>query len=147
MFGLGIIDILKWFLNPKVLIGLALAALAGYGWYEWNKVTTALVVAEKNLKQSEDNAIVLHSNNDIITKANQDAQKIVDTIAADRDAAVQAVDEVHQHMQNTTNDLTMAKNEISRLVDKSKDPPVSEYIREAVRRIQVQRGQEEVPKQ
>ena len=88
--------ILKFFLNPKVLMVLAVAGLLGGAYYKWNSLQKDLAEAKIALKQEKDNNVILRGNIETITKVNQENTRVIEEQAQAAKTAMATIEKLNK---------------------------------------------------
>lgn len=130
--------LLKFFMNPRVLLGLAIAAVIGYGWWKYNDLQSTIEEQAAAIKQEKENNAVLRGNIDTLTKINIANERILKQQQLSQKAATEMINKLSKDLQASTKSF----GEIQGKIDAMAVPPtpLTPYLKEAITGIQEQRA-------
>lgn len=129
--------ILKFFLNPKVLMVLAVAGLLGGAYYKWNSLQKDLAEAKIALKQEKDNNVILRGNIETITKVNQENTRVIEEQAQAAKTAMATIAKLNSDSKRSNNSFNSTVTKIDAI--KIAPVPLSPFLKEAIIGIQAER--------
>lgn len=135
--------LLKFFGNPKFLIGLAIVAVLGGAYYKYHSLQSDLEEATIALKQEKDNNVVLRGNIETITQVNAANSQILKQQAIDSKTTVETITKLSNDLKKSNKSF----NELHAKIESIKDKPVplTPYLKEAITGIQAERNLTNVP--
>jgi hypothetical protein len=135
--------LLKFFGNPKFLIGLAIVAVLGGAYYKYHSLQINLEEANIALKQEQDNNVVLRGNIETITQVNAANSQILKQQAIDSKTTVETITKLSNDLKKSGRSYTDLHAKIESIKDKP--VPLTPYLKEAIIGIQAERNLTNVP--
>ena len=130
--------LLKFFTNPRVIIGLLIAAVVAYGWWKYNDLQSTIEEQAAVIKQEKENNAVLRGNIETLTEVNIANERILKQQQLSAQAAAKTINKLAKDLQTSSKSF----NGVQSRVDAITTPPVplTPYLKEAIIGIQEQRA-------
>lgn len=128
---------LKFFLNPRVLIVLAIAIAAGVIYWKFQSLQSDLEEERAALKQEKDNNAVLRGNIDTLTDINVANDRILKQQVKAAATTVETINKLSNDLKASSKSFGTVQTKIDSIKDAP--APLTLYLKEAISGIQIER--------
>jgi hypothetical protein len=129
--------LLKFFMNPRVIIAIVIAIVLGGAYYKYHSLQTDLEEATIALKQEKDNNVVLRDNLETLTQVNVANDKILQQQAITAKTTVETITKLSNELKRSNQSFVDTQSNIDAIKDQP--VPLTPYLKEAIIGIQKER--------
>lgn len=131
----------KFFLNPRVLLVIAICAVVGFGYYKYTSLQKDLEEAQGSIKVYQANEVIFKNNIKTLEDSNKQNQQVIEQMRTERQQALDAVNSLNESINKQNRSLSSLQKKLGDMKATVAPTPLTPYFRESIRGIQDSRDE------